>query len=345
MIKVGDRVKFLNDVGGGVVTGFINKKTVNVEGEDGFEIPYPIHELVNISAPENHESISAEAEQEEKESTQEQIFVEAKGEIINGKDDPDFYFAMVPANSKNPVNAEIELFLINNSNFRLMYSYSYLTEKGVEIAETGTLKSNARIKIDSLLQEDLSELPDFGFQIIYYRETSREWFLPIVKRFRVNPVKFYKEKSFQPNSFFRQNAMLLKIASDSINENLDAITDDEFKKLVKDKTSDEGRVKPLRKKTPDEVVVDLHVTELIDNAEGLSNREILEVQMEHVQSEMNAAIRDRVKRIVFIHGVGQGVLKQEVAKILQTKFKKYYFQDASFKEYGYGATMVILRKG
>ena len=59
---------------------------------------------------------------------------------------------------------------------------------------------------------------------------------------------------------------------------------------------------------------------------------------------MNAAIRDHVKRIVFIHGVGQGVLKQEVAKLLQAKFKKYYFQDASFKEYGYGATMVILHR-
>jgi dsDNA-specific endonuclease/ATPase MutS2 len=59
---------------------------------------------------------------------------------------------------------------------------------------------------------------------------------------------------------------------------------------------------------------------------------------------MNTAIKNHVKRIVFIHGVGQGVLKQEVANLLKGKFKKYYFQDASFKEYGYGATMVILRK-
>lgn len=60
---------------------------------------------------------------------------------------------------------------------------------------------------------------------------------------------------------------------------------------------------------------------------------------------MRAAIQSGVKRIVFIHGVGQGVLKQEVTKLLKTKFSKYYFQDASFKEYGYGATMVILRRG
>ena len=52
MIKVGDKVKFLNDVGGGIVTSFINKNMVNVENEDGFEIPYPIVQLLNVSAPE-----------------------------------------------------------------------------------------------------------------------------------------------------------------------------------------------------------------------------------------------------------------------------------------------------
>jgi hypothetical protein len=43
MIKIGDKVKFLNDVGGGVVTRFLNKNMVMVENYDGFEIPYPIY--------------------------------------------------------------------------------------------------------------------------------------------------------------------------------------------------------------------------------------------------------------------------------------------------------------
>jgi dsDNA-specific endonuclease/ATPase MutS2 len=66
--------------------------------------------------------------------------------------------------------------------------------------------------------------------------------------------------------------------------------------------------------------------------------------LEKVESEMRAAIQSQTKRIVFIHGVGQGVLKQEVARLLKSKFPKYIFQDASFKEYGYGATMVMLRR-
>jgi len=125
---------------------------------------------------------------------------------------------------------------------------------------------------------------------------------------------------------------------------LDKLTQDDFKKVVKSKEVKERKKQQVRKRTTDEEVVDLHITELLDNSEGLSNREILGIQMDKVESEMNAAIKSHVKRIVFIHGVGQGVLKQEVASLLKRKFKKYYFQDASFKEYGYGATMVILRK-
>ncbi|WP_347838253.1 DUF2027 domain-containing protein [uncultured Draconibacterium sp.] len=345
MIKVGDKVKFLNDVGGGIVTGFINKNTVNVEGEDGFEVPYPIKELVNISAPELNESTTSPTVETAPEIQPEPDFLEPEGEIINGKNSPEFYFCFVPNNSKNPLNAEIEMFLVNDSNFKLLYNYSHLKTDEVVAVKQGTVKSNSREKIDALVQEDLSDLPDFGFQLIYFRESESTWNEPVVKKFRVNPVKFYKESTFRSNSYFRKNALVLQITPHPMQPELDKLTQDDFKKVVKAKEKADLPKQKERKRSAEETVIDLHITELIDNTEGLSNREMLEIQMEAVESEMNLAIKNHVKRIVFIHGVGQGVLKQEVANILQRKFKKYYFQDASFKEYGYGATMVILRKG
>ena len=345
MIKVGDRVKFLNDVGGGIVTGFISKNMVNVEGDDGFEVPYPLHELVNVSAPElNEQSKVSPVVQPDEKVKEEPVFIETDGEIINGKDAPDFYFCFVPADPKNPLGGEIEVYLVNDSNFKLVYTYSYITEEQVKTIKKGSVKSNSREKIDSLSREDLSDFPDFGFQILRYKDMAGEWFPPVVKRFRVNPVKFYKESTFRENSLFRRNAMILKIESNPVQESLDTMTEDEFKKLVQAKSTPESSPKKEKKKIQEEVVIDLHINELLDKSEGLSNREILEIQMEKVESEMNSAIRERVKRIVFIHGVGQGVLKNEVTKLLQSKFKKYYFQDASFKEYGYGATMVMLRR-
>ncbi|MEN8116099.1 MAG: DUF2027 domain-containing protein [Bacteroidota bacterium] len=344
MIKVGDKVKFLNDVGGGVVTGFVGKNMVNVEGEDGFEIPYPISQLVNVSAPELNKGEAPKAD-----STAEKVEIpepaKAAGEIINGKNSPDFYFCFVPVNPTNPVGDEIELYLVNDSNFTLMYRYSHHNNEMVNTVKFGHIQSNSRIMLESIAQNDLTDLPDFGFQLFYFKDEEPEWHEPVTKIFKVNPVKFYKETSFQPNSYFKKNALVLQITKNVLSTELDKLTQDDFKKVVKEKEVKQEPPKLARKRTDDEIVIDLHINELLDNVEGLSNREILEIQMEKVESEMKSAIQSHAKRIVFIHGVGQGVLKQEVAKLLKAKFKKYYFQDASFKEYGYGATMVILKRG
>ena len=345
MIKVGDKVKFLNDVGGGVVISFISKNMVNVENEDGFEIPYPIVQLLNVSAPE----LSKDFVPEEKTDTQsevvsELIFETASGEIINGKNSPDFYFCFVPTDSKNPLSGEIELYLVNNSNYTVMYHYSHIKNDGIETVKFGNVQSNSIILLESFVQNDIIELPEFGFQLLYFKDEEKDWNEPIAKRFKVNSVKLYKELSFQSNQFFKRDAMILQITKNILTTELDKLTQDDFRKVVREKEAKPKVKKQPRKRTPEIVEVDLHINELLDDSKGLSNREILEIQMEKVESEMKSAIQSGVKKIVFIHGIGQGVLKQEIAIIMNKKFKKYYFQDASFKEYGYGATMVILRR-
>jgi len=46
--QLGDRVKFLNSKGGGVVSKIISPTLVNVMIEDGFEIPTITSELVKV---------------------------------------------------------------------------------------------------------------------------------------------------------------------------------------------------------------------------------------------------------------------------------------------------------
>jgi len=345
MIKVGDKVKFLNDVGGGIVTGFINKNMVNVENEDGFEIPYPIHQLVNVNLPELNAGAVTKKEESVREGvTQEPEIKQPAGEIINGKNSPDFYFCFVPKDSTNAIGEEIDLYLVNDSNFALMYCYTHHKQGIVKTVKFGNVQSNSRIILESIVQNDFNDLPEYGFQLFYFKDEDLDWNEPIVKKFKINPVKFYKESGFHPNKYFRTNALILQITKNVMETELDKLTQNDFKKLVKEKEPKKTQAKKVRKKTHEIIEVDLHINELLDNSEGLSNREILGIQMDKVESEMNSAIHTGVKKIVFIHGVGQGVLKQEVTNLLNRKFKKYYFQDASFKEYGYGATMVVLRK-
>lgn len=347
MIKVGDKVKFLNDVGGGVVTSFINNNTVNVENEDGFEIPYPIAQLLNVGAPElSKDFVKSETEVTKTKPGSTAPFEASRGEIINGKDSADFYFCFVPANATNPAEGEMELHLVNDSNFTVMYHYSHFLNNRNKTIKYGNVQANSSILLESIAKNNLQELPGFGFQLLYFKDEASDWSEPIVKRFVVNPVRFHKESSFQESNYFGRNAMVLQITKNIYTAEPDKLTEKDFKKVIREKEAEakQKTKKPQWKRTPEIVEIDLHINELIDSTEGLSNREILELQKEKMESEMQAAIRAGVKRIVFIHGVGQGVLKQEIANLLKSKFKKYRFQDASFKEYGYGATLVILRR-
>jgi hypothetical protein len=90
------------------------------------------------------------------------------------------------------------------------------------------------------------------------------------------------------------------------------------------------------------VEVDLHIEQLIDNHKMLTNSEIVDIQMNRFRSELEKAIQKRTRKIVFIHGVGNGKLKHDIRRTLDTEYKKLRYQDASFKEYGFGATLVLI---
>ncbi|MFW5755963.1 MAG: DUF2027 domain-containing protein [Tangfeifania sp.] len=344
MIKIGDTVKFLNDVGGGKVTGFIGKNMVNVENQDGFEIPYPVSQLLNVSDPDLNKRERVAAPQIEEEQTDEIPEEEEPGKIIAGKDSPDFYFCFVPADNKNPLAGEIALYLVNDSNFTLLFQYAHFTDGIFTTVEYGTVQPNSKKQLESIGETDISDLPEYFFNVIFFKDEDTKKREPVTKKFKVNPVKFYKEKSFHSNQFFDHNAMVFQITENLLNTEIDKLTDDDFQKVVKAKEQKPAEKKPQRRRDDEIIEVDLHINELLDNPAGLSNKEILDIQLDKVKSEMHSAIRSQAKRIVFIHGVGQGVLKQEVARLLKSKFPKYGFQDASFKEYGYGATMVMLRR-
>jgi hypothetical protein len=344
MIKVGDRVKFLNDAGGGIVTGFVGKNMVNVENEDGFEVPYPVSQLLNVDDPALNRGEVAAIKPAVNVVPPPQKEEKSKGKVLTGKDSPDFYFCIVPFDSKNPLGGDIDLFLVNDSNFTVLYHYGHFKNDTYFSVMHGAVQPNSREELETIDMNDLAELPEYSFQLIYFRNEEKDWHPGISKKFKVNPVKFYKEKSFQPNSLFKKNALVYQITENILNTEIDKLTEDDFRKVVKAKEKPVTEVQLPKPKETEIVEVDLHIHQLIDNSAGLTNKEILEIQLDKVEREMRTAIQNRAKRIVFIHGVGQGVLKQEIAKRLKSKFPRYIYQDASFREYGYGATMVIIRK-
>lgn len=88
---------------------------------------------------------------------------------------------------------------------------------------------------------------------------------------------------------------------------------------------------------------DLHIEKLVPNFRGMSNYDILTLQSETAKRHIEFAIRNRIPKIVFIHGVGEGVLKSELDFLLG-RYESITFQDGNYQKYGSGATEVYFKQ-
>ncbi len=88
---------------------------------------------------------------------------------------------------------------------------------------------------------------------------------------------------------------------------------------------------------------DLHIEKLVPNKRGLTNYDILNLQTETAKRHIEFAIKNRIPKIVFIHGVGEGILKAELDFLLG-RYDNIAFQDANYQKYGLGATEVYIKQ-
>ncbi len=91
-------------------------------------------------------------------------------------------------------------------------------------------------------------------------------------------------------------------------------------------------------------IIDLHIENLIDSHRGMNNSEILNIQMMHFRRFLNTSIIKQHRKIIVIHGVGEGVLREEIRRDLNDYHSHLEFYDAPYREFGYGATEIRLKK-
>ncbi len=120
------------------------------------------------------------------------------------------------------------------------------------------------------------------------------------------------------------------------NFNLEEVIQDK-KPQKKPKSS---RSKPKERNAPP-MEVDLHINQLLRSPRGMSNHEILNIQLDTARHKLEFAMRKRIQKIVFIHGVGEGVLKMEL-EYLFGRYSNVKFYDADYQKYGLGATEVYI---
>ncbi len=131
---------------------------------------------------------------------------------------------------------------------------------------------------------------------------------------------------------------LVKISGEIHVTNFEAAQIKREKDLSKKKTFQIP--KPKERNAP-KMEVDLHINQLVKSTRGLSNFEMLNIQLDAAKRQLNFAIAKRIQKVVFIHGVGEGILKEELYYLFN-KYDNLKFYDADYQKYGLGATEVYI---
>ncbi len=339
----GDKVRFLNTTGGGIVVN-ISNQIVYVEDEDGFEIPVMENELVLIekataqTQPQKVETVTTkQSEMQEVEEDDEYDFADDAADDT----DPHFYVAFLKENQGATPN--LNLHIVNDSNYFSYFTITQVTASpNAKLLHFGIVEPNTKLLLGRYNPQTLDN-QEWQVQLILFKK-AKEYgvYPPSSTAFKIKAVKLIKDNSFITNDFFNERAVLYPIIKGEFEKKLEQLTDMELLNASREKEMVEKPKKYARRNEPELLEVDLHIHELIDNTAGLSNSEILQIQTDKFKKVMDENIKNRGRKVVFIHGVGNGTLKTEIRRLLDRNYKKHIYQDASFQEYGYGATMVIM---
>lgn len=401
-MNIGDKVRFLSETGGGKIAGFQGKNIVLVEDEDGFQIPFPINDVVAVGGEDNYTTsklVSSKMDAASKQKGIERDGRSIKTLLKDGQEDIDTslndddkydtvddekeisfrapveerkggnmlsaYIAFVPMDINNVTSTRFEAYFVNDSNYYIQFSYMTAEGNSWNLKYHGEVEPNTKLYIEEFGREILNDMDHIAVQFISYKREKGFILKPCVDvQIRIDPVKFYKLHTFQDTQFFETPALLYNLIVDDVparpfvvdpkalKREMFAGSDTDKKEsqehignyMRRYEDGKNGKAFKIKHRGDDDIVViDLHADELLDTTAGMTTSDILNYQMKKFRDTLTEYASKKGQKIVFIHGKGEGVLRTSIINDLHYRYKKYSYQDASFQEYGYGATQVTIR--
>lgn len=380
-IKVGASVRFLNAVGGGRVAR-ITKDTAWVEDADGFEIPTPLNECVLVEEGDTFvpkykpPTFIYEKEVERRHTTESEpkhrlrvedfedferqpednfsepqrlphTFLPAKGELR-------VYLVYIPEDIACLGQSHYHTYLVNDSAYTLYYTVSYLVGQEQQLKAHGILYPDADIQLESLKAQELSQVERISVHLLAIAENPGIFKAHRYTDLKIDARKWLKSSTFQANELFDDPAYLIDLTSQEVQPSAEVPRPLDPRELLRTQgTSSKaqasrelsGKHSPKAKPSLDEpLVVDLHIDALLDSTAGMNAADILSYQIGIFNKTMQAELNHTGRKIVFIHGKGDGILRRKLIDELKYRYKHCPHQDASFQQYSYGATQVTIAK-
>jgi len=316
-MNIGDKVRLLRGSEQGFITRILDNRMVEIEIEDGFRIPVMQSEIVVVSKEENK---------------------------YFGKDKHEEEVEVKP--NQNPLTEGIhlafkafrddllEVYLINQTSWQLAFSISESTGQLHQGKTAGLLMPGKHIKVTDKDPRKFEEWPELLVRIIRHKNEAHAA-MPIIERgMRFKAASFYKAKKQAP--LLGGEAYVFRI-----DDSIAAFDPQKLKESLTERTTNTIEQEPIKR--PDKVI-DLHIEGLVSNYKLLDQANILDIQLKTFESKLDQAIATGMDEITFIHGIGNGTLRNAIHKKLAGMKKIEYFADAQKEKFGYGATLIHIKR-
>ena len=209
-MKIGDKVRFLSEVGGGRISGFQGKNIVLVEDEDGFEIPMQVKDVILIPQGEEEQPLTSPLQKKE----QQEPIVKEEEKPITFKPKPlerregerlNLYLSFLPDDVKEISSTGFESYLVNDSNYYMQVSVLSAEGATWRLRFCGVVEPNSKIFVEAFDRSQVNDLERLCVQAIAWKQDKPFSLKPaITAELRLNLTKFYKLHVFHPNEFFNE---------------------------------------------------------------------------------------------------------------------------------------------
>lgn len=341
-------MRYLNAVGGGRVVRIADNMAY--VDEDGFETPVLLKECVVVTPaqPKSNAESKYVAPKQPKAAPAPARTAAPAPEETPGGDSLNIVLAYEPEEIKHLTTTEYDAYLVNDSNYWLQVTYLTRADGHDWVMRfAGTVEPGFQEHLGHVTRDMIGEIDRVAIQYVAFKR-DREFKLKaaVTVEYAVDNTKFFKLHSFHDNVYFDTPVLAFDIVRNDTPHRMTIIDSGNLEEAMRRKRAvdaPKGRPAVRQQRHSDLIEADLHINALLDNTAGLDNAAMLEVQLAEFNRVMRENLSRRGQKIVFIHGKGEGVLRNALLKELKLKYKTCDVQDASFREYGFGATQVTIK--
>lgn len=328
-LKPGDKVAFLNSEGGGKVIALLDDDNLMIELDEGFEVPVNRNEVVkerDFTSPGQPSEPAAAPGSPDKTS----LF----------SDEPHGAFLAFDQSKSKEV---LDLYVVNHSHFSLYFQvFEKPGDQPYRGLSRGQLEAFSYQMINRYHTSEFEAWPVIVTQGLFFTDRTEDLPDPFVYTFKPKPKAFFNAVRTAP--VLESPAHLFQV-----DQTKPAISGGELLEQkepgsvqVKLQGTEGTRPETILERPPE--VIDLHIDRLVPDYEKLERDSIISYQMTHFEENLDKAIAHNYSRLIFIHGVGNGVLRERIHRKLQQKPEVRSYKEADSNRYGYGATEVRLNQ-